>query len=191
MDFALLNRPTQRAVDPDVVLLPDGRLRLFYYGSSQIFGPGEGDHNIYSAVSIDGVTFQSEPGTRIAVANTTDPSVVLLPDGSWLMALSRGMETLLASSIDGISFTLMGITVSLGGVPELAMLPDSRVRLYVTGRDGILSLVSGGNGATWAQENGARIPGGDNIAADPSVIQLSDGPWLMTWKRIDPAYAPR
>jgi hypothetical protein len=148
VDFALLNRTTQRAVDPDVVLLPDGRLRLFYYGSSQILGPGEGDHIIYSSISGDGVTFQSEPGQRIAVANVTDPSVVLLPDGSWLMALSRGMETLLASSTDGNSFTLMGISVSLGGVPELAVHPDDNVRLFVTGRDGILSQISSDNGAT-------------------------------------------
>lgn len=191
LDFTLLKRPTVKAVDPDVVLLPDGRLRLFYYGSSRIQGPGEGNHIIYSAVSSDGVTFQSEPGKRIAVANVTDPSVVLLPDGSWLMALSRGMETLLASSTDGNSFTLTGVTVSLGGVPELAVLPDESVRLYVTGQEGILSMISTDKGTTWVQENGIRIAGGDNIAADPSVIHLSDGSWLMAWKRIDPAFAPK
>jgi photosystem II stability/assembly factor-like uncharacterized protein len=147
----------------------------------------EGDHEIYSAISQDGVTFESEPGVRIAIAQVTDPSVVLLPDGNWLMALSRGSKTLLASSLDGETFTETGVVIPQGGVPELRLLPDGSLRLYVSGQGGIASLISTDGGQTWVEEAGIRIPAQDgNVAADPSVIQLPDGSWLMAWKRIDP-----
>lgn len=71
--------PLDKTVDPDVMLLPDGRLRLFFaYGlqSQTIFG-GEG---IYSAVSSDGVSFTVE-GAILPPSSagfTIDPDVVEL-----------------------------------------------------------------------------------------------------------------
>lgn len=186
LDLTIAGLPTQKAWDPDVVRLPDGRLRLFFFGPPQNMADQSAPHSIYSAVSSDGLSFEAEPGTRIAVANVTDPSVVVLPDGSWLMALSRGQETLLASSADGQTFAETGVTVRLGGVPELFVLKDGSIRLFVTGK-GIQSLVSTDSGNTWTEEPGTRLMAKDNIAADPSVIQLGEGSWLMAWKRIDPA----
>ncbi|MBA4379515.1 MAG: hypothetical protein C0393_02315, partial [Anaerolinea sp.] len=181
--FTLNNRPTVKAWDPDAVLLPDGSVRLFYFGPGNMNAP----HTIYSAISQDGLTFEAEAGERITVNNVTDPSVVILPDGTWLMALSRGPETLLASSAAGETFTETGVIVTLGGVPELTVLPDNTLRLYVTGQGGILSLLSTDNGQTWKEEEGVRVhaPQG-NVAADPSVIRLEDGSWMMVWKRVDP-----
>ena len=188
VDFVFEERPTQKAYDPDVVLLPDGRLRLFYFGppAMGIVMPSEEAHAVYSAISEDGVVFTSEPGKLITVQNVTDPSVVQLPDGTWLLALSRGPETLLASSSDGDGFELTGSETSLGGVPELTLLPDGRLRLFVTGQGGIRSLVSSDGGASWQEEEGMRIDGKGSVAADPSVIQLDDGSWIMTWKRFMP-----
>ncbi|NOY98868.1 MAG: hypothetical protein GXP40_06665 [Chloroflexi bacterium] len=188
--FSLNNRPSSHAYDPDVVLLPDGSLRLFYFGPPEIKGNMLTEpHTIYSATSQDGLTFESDPGERITVVGATDPSVVILPDGTWLMALSRGAETLLASSSDGDTFTETGVVVTLGGVPELSVLPDGSLRLYVSSQGGIRSLISGDNGQTWAEETGIRVPAEEgNLAADPSVVQLGDGTWFMTWKRVNPDF---
>ena len=185
--LTISNRPTVKAWDPDAVLLPDGSVRLFYFGSPKMTGSMNELHTIYSATSQDGLTFVADSGERITVNNVTDPSVVILPDGTWLMALSRGPETLLASSAAGGTFTETGVVVSLGGVPELTVLPDNTLRLYVSGQGGIRSLLSTNNGQTWKEENGVRVNAQQgNVAADPSVIRLEDGSWMMVWKRVDP-----
>lgn len=189
LDLIIKDMPSQKAWDPDVVLLPDGRLRLFFFGPPQNPTDKSRPHVIYSAVSTDGLTFEAEPGERISIPEVTDPSVVVLPDGSWLMALSRGQETMLAASANGQSFTLTGVTVALGGVPELFVLKDGSLRLFVTGT-GIRSLASADGGKSWVEEPGDRLNASGNIAADPSVIQLSETSWLMAWKRINPEMMP-
>ncbi len=176
-------------VDPDAVLLPDGRIRLFYLDG---IADDQGEARaVYSALSADGLHFVQEEGVRIALPQITDPSVVQCPDGSWLMALSQGSTTLLASSEEGEVFALTGVSVQLGGVPELTLLPDGTLRLFVSASDGIRSLRSTDGGRHWMEEDGLRIPAErGNVAADPSVIRLSDGRWLMAWKRLNPALLP-
>lgn len=180
-------RYNPNAVDPDVVRLPDGRYRLFYYEGAFVGprprpGQPEPPHPIFSAVSSDGLRFTVER-QLLAVEGVTDPSAVLLKDERWLMALSQGQRTLLAASADGRSFTLTGVTVDLGGVPELTLLADGRVRLFVTGRGGIQSLVSADSGTTWTAEQGARLAGaGGQIVADPSLLAMPDGSWTLYYK---------
>ncbi|NPV87731.1 MAG: hypothetical protein HPY45_17165 [Anaerolineae bacterium] len=181
--------PTQKMVDPDLVVIPNAVTRLFFFGATHPIKLDD-PHSIYSAMGTsDGTYFGVDMGERITLVGITDPSVVYLPDGSWLMALSRGMETVLARSEDGGSFTENGVVVKSGGVPELTVLPGGALRLYVTAPGGrIASLISADGGDTWREEEGARIkaqPG--NIAADPSVIQLPDGNWLMAWKQNMPS----
>lgn len=185
-------------VDPDVVRLPDGRYRIFYY-DGQFVGPRpppgqpEPPHPIYSALSTDGLHFTVE-GRLLALDGVTDPSAIRLSDGRWLMALSQGQRTLLAASGDGVSFALTGVVVDLGGVPELATLPDGRIRLFVTGRGGIQSLVSADGGATWTEEPGARLSGDGRLVADPSALLMPDGSWTLYYKTVatagQPAAAP-
>jgi hypothetical protein len=173
------------AVDPDVVRLPDGRYRLFYFEGSFTSGPQVGTAKpspIFSATSADGVHFTLER-QLIAVPGVTDPSVIAMPDGSWLMALSQGSKTLLASSADGQAFALTGVVVTLGGVPELAQLSDGRIRLFVTAGGGIQSTLSTDAGRTWSSEPGMRLTGqGGRISADPSIIRLADGTWVLYYK---------
>jgi hypothetical protein len=180
------------AVDPDIVLLSDGRYRLFYYEGHFVGSrpPSEGPHPIFSAISEDGLNFKIER-QLIAVETVTDPSVVQLANGRWLMALSQGTRTLLADSDDGYDFELTGVVVELGGVPELAILADGNVRLYVTA-GGIKSVVSGDEGQTWVVEPGTRLssPQGE-ILADPSLITTSDGTWVLFYKMAPPPSPPQ
>ncbi len=158
-------------MDPDAVLLSDGRVRLAYLSG---FGsPASGrPRAMCLADSDDGVHF-TVVGRAIAFAEAdtvTDPSIARLADGSWLMAVSRGTSTILARSPDGLTFQAEA-TVEFGGVPELASLADGRLRLYVCGQ-GILSYVSSDAGRTWHAETTVLRPGtlDKKIVCDPSWI---------------------
>ena len=164
------------AVDPDVTRLADGRYRLVYFLGNFVGGPppepGQ-PHPIYSAISEDGIHFTVER-QLIAVEGVTDPSLAQLPDSRWLLAMTRNGETLLAASDDGYNFELTGVTVAAPGIPELAALPDGRIRLYLS-----QSFISSDGGQTWTVEEGNFIPGG---GADPSLAALPDGSYAFFYK---------
>lgn len=160
----------QGVVDPDATRLPDGRIRLAYLSG---FGaPGSSaTRAMCLADSTDGERF-TVAGAAITFGvgdTTTDPSLLQLRSGNWLMAMSRGQMTVLARSSDGVSFTI-GETLTFGGVPELALLGDGRVRLYVCA-NGIESYVSASDGAAWQREAMVVTPSGaGRIVCDPSSI---------------------
>jgi hypothetical protein len=159
-------------VDPDATRLPDGRIRLAYLSG---FGsPGaSGLRAMCLADSADGVRF-SVVGRALRLPENetiTDPSLLRLADGSWLMAMSRGQQTILARSADGLAFATYD-TVSFGGVPELGAVPGGGVRLYVCAR-GIESYVSADSGRSWSREASVVPPGtlGRSLVCDPSLVE--------------------
>lgn len=134
------------AVDPDVVRLADGRLRLFYKAD---FGlPQEpGSASIHSAISDDGIHFARD-GAALEGGGGADPTVTRAPDGSWLMATPGGAVVFLARSDDGRHFTSFGAPLQVSGIPEL-WTTGGQVHLLV-GSDRLDQLVSSDNGATWS-----------------------------------------
>lgn len=164
------------AVDPNITRLPDGRYRLVYYLGNFVEGgslkPGD-PHPIYSAISDDGIHFAVE-GRLIAVDDVTDPSLLQLPDGNWLLAMTRPDETLLAFSRDGLKFELTGVVVEERGIPELGLLPDGRIALYI-GR----MYISSDGGQTWILQPDVHVPGG---GADPSLTPLPEGGFAFAYK---------
>ncbi|MEW6717671.1 MAG: hypothetical protein AB1345_09230 [Chloroflexota bacterium] len=178
------NDPAPRVYAPDIVWLPDNRLRMFYVGEHVILGFQPDLTPIYSAISSDGIHWEAEPGERIILQGITDPSVVISGDGRWLMALASLGQILFASSSDGDTFLPQDVTLTSAGVPELFLLPDGVLRLYTGGLDGFRAFVSSDGGQTWSEELAMKWQ--DEEGADPSVIQLLDGSWLMAWRRIKP-----
>jgi hypothetical protein len=157
-------------VDPDAYRVGD-RIRLAYLANFT----SANERAICLADSDDGVTFRTM-GTAAdlrAAGTITDPSVVQLPGGSWLMALSAGQTTRLARSADGVSFTL-GETLAFGGVPELAVLGDGAVRLYVCAA-GIVAYRST-DAVTWQREQVVTTsgPNGSRLVCDPSRVAGTD-----------------
>lgn len=158
-------------VDPDATLLPTGTIRLAYFAG---FGPPTTSTTraMCIADSDDGIHFTAK---SVALSFTssemlTDPSLLALPDGEWLMAISSGQRTLIARSGDGLAFTRER-TFDIGGVPELAGAPDGAPRLYVCAQ-GIVSYRSTDGGRTWTREATVIGPGfnGKPIVCDPSLV---------------------
>lgn len=190
---------------PAVVRIACGLLRMYY--SSFSSAPA-----IYvsSATSSDsGLTWTKE-GVRFQVSNTNaggTPTLVLLKIGpmdadTFRMYYVNGDGTQIKSALttDGLNFTQDGVRLTTGapgsfdqsGVsyPEVARLPDDRIRLYYDAYDGshdrIMSAVST-DGLTFVKDTGIRIdigPSGapdQNQALSPSVRLLLDSTWEMNY----------
>ncbi len=164
----------QGVVDHDATLLPDGRIRLAYMSGFGSPG-GAGGWTMCLADSTDGVNFTViGQALRFTDVTTTDPSIAPLPDGTWLMAVSQGPNTVLARSQDGLRFEVYA-TVSYGGVPEVTALADGRTRLYVCAMKGIGVYISADLGKTWQQEAVMTNPvAGTKLFCDPSVAPGTD-----------------
>lgn len=86
-----------------------GVIRIYYYAHEMTHGTDPaalpGLHVIYSATSNDGINFTEDPGVRFSYDTgsqfgITDPDVVQMDDGSWLMFISLGQSLLKATSND-------------------------------------------------------------------------------------------
>jgi hypothetical protein len=177
------------AVDPSLVQLSDGRLRMYFYGSEFTQGdPAQsaGDHSFYSAVSSDGVNFTVEDGVRFAAEKITDPEVVQ-HNGRWIMYISRGPETLIATSSDGLTFALEDEEWDGGGVPGAYVDDDGDVHLYGCGQGGIATQEST-DGITFSEstEPVTALRSEDTTTpaiCDPAPVLLPDGDVLMVYKK--------
>jgi len=168
-----------RAVDPDIVRLPDGRYRLFYYANFGPPPPGrEHEPSVFvSAISEDGINFTIEREV-LRVECGADPSVIQLPDRQWLMAFIQQGRIALATSPDGYDFHPIGVGFPGPGIPELAALPDGQVRLYI-GSERLSSYISANGGQTWTPElvrfQSEKVKG----AGHPSLVRMPDGTWTL------------
>ncbi len=172
------------AVDPNITRLDDGRYRLVYFLGNfvdrDVLNPND-PHPIYSAISEDGINFTVE-NQLIAVDEVTDPSLLQLPDGSWLLAMTRPSGSLLAASLDGQHFELLDVVFEEPGIPELALLSDGRIALYL----GQVHISNDG-GQTWTADRSVQVPGG---GADPSMTSLPDGSYIFVYKGFSSFQSP-
>jgi len=168
------------AVDPDVVLLDDGRTRMFFFEGWFVGGKKEDSHPFYSAISEDGIHFTLEHKVLEVDGGGTDPTVARLDGESWLMAIAFVDSVLLAKSEDGKTFTLTGQSLPKG-IPELARFDDGLLRLYIASREGLLIHRSEDLGQSWTEEKVVPMGG-----ADPSLIQRGPNEWTLFYKGFSP-----
>ena len=171
-----------RAVDPSIVPLPGGNLRLYFYDMAKRKPSNRNDpYRAYSAVSRDGVTFTVERGIRFESAvPMTDPEVIRWKD-EWLMFFAQKGSVGMARSKDGMEFELVeGFRIPDGGIPGAIALPDGRVRVYCSTRKGITSVTLDPETGKSREDEGVRIRPG---VADPAVWQCEDGAYVMMVKR--------
>ncbi len=186
-------------VDPNVVLKPDGNLRLF----TTIDPTPKGTRNphTYSFISTDGGFTYTLEGERYAVSGVEilDPENYRFSDSNWqIWAGTRH-----ATSTDGDSFTDLGPVVvatdDKGNPFIIAEIAETdtpgKWRMYVhcdmQCTDGIRSLVST-DAATWTLEDESRLvlDVGTGLESDgvkfPTVVRLADGKYLMVYQTMIP-----
>jgi hypothetical protein len=179
-----------QGADPDVVVLPDGRIRL--YSIEFPFGPNppvpgstqtNQPNRVKSAISTDGKNFMVEEGTRLEGAQYTDPDVIRVGN-TWYMYISTGMTAYAAESSDGLNFKLIGKVNETGAVSGSFQFPDGTLRHYFCGRGGILSATSADGKSAWKEEPGNRLalPTNIKMICDPSVLSDGKGGYWMTYK---------
>lgn len=165
-----------RPFDPTLVLLEDGRLRLYFTSH----GPERRTPAIYSAIGSDGVSFEFEPGARLAVdgEKVIDCAAVRL-ERTWHLYApvqegppGRGYH---AVSDDGLSFRRVE-DVSMKGDRRwlgCAIATAEGIRFYGTGRGGVWSATSK-DGAKWTPDEQTKAQG-----ADPGVARAADGTYVL------------
>ena len=175
------------AVDPSLVELADGRLRMYFFGSTVVGGdPAQvgGEHKIYSAVSDDGVNFTMEEGVRYAQEKITDPDVIYHSGfGTWLMYVSVGPVTRIITSNDGLEWFDTEFNWTGGGVPGAYIDSDNIVHVYGCGQGGIVTEASV-DGIIFTGTPTVALSTTDSaIICDPSPVLLDDGTVLMVYKK--------
>jgi hypothetical protein len=167
-------------VDPDVVLLSDGRYRL-YAAYMPMGGPQD---SILSAVSNDGISFTPEEGVRYEADPIMDPYVIRMGD-NWTMFVTRGSTEISTISNDGLTFTRKQ-ELSIPASHLSTMAVENGYRIYFRNQ-GVIFCGFSADGKTW--ENATKVLDGgpqgsldQKGVADPSVIRLSDGTYKMFYK---------
>ena len=170
-------------VDPNPYLLSDGRIRLYYFdigearsmmGSKPATPP---TNKIYSAISTDGIHFTAEDGVRFEQQEIFDPNVIKVGD-TWRLYVGTGSNKVLsATSSDGLTFTYEGVAVDGGAVPDVYYTGEEYI-LYTAGID----IYTSTDGKTFTSTNNSFRSSAGMVTADPGVIKLSDGTYLMVYK---------
>ncbi|MBM3597392.1 MAG: hypothetical protein FJX35_04215 [Alphaproteobacteria bacterium] len=177
---------------PDVLRLPDGRLRLYYYAGYFVThqpkpfpGMVERPHRIMTAVSSDGVNFTGE-GRAILLDSAENPTVVPIGDGRYLLAVNqpKSRRILIGISKESSRFVLNGAVLS-GGAPELTMLADGSLRLLHDVPGGFGSFRSRDGGRVWEAEAGLRLTSA-NPVAEPTAVNLGVAGWRLFYRAIKP-----
>ena len=167
-------------VDPDLLLLPDGRLRLYAYNIQT----DETTHTIVSDISSDnGQSFTIEPGIRFATRQMWDPNVVIQPDGKYRMYYNGKDAIRSASSSDGLTFTADdGDRWVKGAIPG-ALVEGDTIWLY--GCEKGIARRSSVDGLTFADTEQLSIKAVDGgFFCDPSITKSADKYWLILKRGI-------
>ncbi len=179
------------AVDPTGFRIGD-QIVLYFVDFNSLNQPVP--HSIYRATALDGVHFDqpqpayTQPGTMV------DHFVLPLADGSFRLYTPSEQEGIISAvSRDGLMFTREnGIRTTAGGMPGALLLPDNRVRMFLSGttegKAGIFSLISE-DGLNFTFESGLRIESPADIITDnPQPIRLGDGTYLMVYQTHNKMY---
>lgn len=170
--------------DPWVVVLDDGRARMYFATSDGI--------SVAEASAVDG-TFARTAGPFLSGAR--GPSVVRF-EGEWLMVYESSGELFVTRSADGLSFDA-GTAIDVSFEPEegpaesaygrpgvvVATMPSGRtlVRIYfeIIYEDGTqqISIAAGEDGVTFERFGG--VVHGDDSAGSPAPRLLEDGTTLL------------
>ena len=183
-DCKLYNYTTQKAWDPYVIKLSNGKYKLFFFGPEQpVAGmlPTTTGNKIYSALSEDGINFYQEDSVRFQESEITDPAVILV-NNVWKMYTAKGSNVVVAQSSDGYTFSKVGEYDTKGSVPDILRLYDGSLLLFVC-NNGISYMIPPEiSGNTNILGNAIAVEM-RSIICDPGIVKLNDGTYVMYYKK--------
>jgi len=133
-----------------------------------------------------GIHFTQENGVRLTRNGAFDPDVER--DGNmWRMYVGtlEGNQVVSASSTDGLNFTEEGVAFMGGAVPDVYHADDLWY-LYTAG----INIATSTDGKTFVATGESFHSSNSMVTADPSVVKLSSGKYLMLYK-INPTNGKR
>lgn len=186
-----------RPFDPTLVVLPDGRIRL-YFTSNRTLDIRRGAPAIYSGISNDGITYKFEPGVRFSLEGfIVIDCAVALHDGIFhLIVPDNGRADEFADdrqhrrpgmgkgyhavSRDGLKFDRVDdVVLPVPGSWLGNMLSDQGYLLFF-GTGGGPWPVRSVDGSSWEADassaSSARLRG---AYVDPGAVKLLNGGWLV------------
>ncbi len=180
------NFPPNLPVDPCVVLLADGRYRLYYMQPTRQAANGP-ETSILSAISADGINFKREAGVRLPGfgpdKNVYDPTVLITPTATYLWSGPDGAH--FATSSDGLTFSDNGpfkIGDKLFMTWAAAALPEGGYRIYgnTVGPGSTMASAFSTDGKNWKLEINSSLKGDIGVAAIDATH------WVMAYLVILP-----
>lgn len=193
--------PAQALVPADVALVAGATSSIVSVSPDVYYDEATRTYYLYTTgmrigvfTSADGESWTEAPGASTPSGPYSDPSVVRMSDGTYRMYYAyrsgtgpgqpcSGKQLRYATSTDLVRWTPVSTTLlaDLGcGVPNVVRLSDGTWRLYyVRGGPGLehgTYLATSADGLVWNPTDTLLTP---RDFVDPSVVQLSDGSWLM------------
>lgn len=167
-----------RPFDPTLVLLEDGKFRIYFSGNQKgpQNRPGIAVPKTYSALSDDGINYIFEEGIRFTVSGkpVVDPALAKLGD-TWhyYSPIGPNQGFYHATSKDGLNFKREADITTLGdGIGNVVAYQDG-IRFYAGSRRGLWWSFSK-NGFDWEKPVMTGIKGGD-----PGVVWAEKNKLLL------------
>ncbi len=177
-----LSRRAGRPRGPALAVRPDGRLRLVFVCEDR-----RGRRAVSCAESSGDPAFRMRGRLKLSGGLVAvDDLVVLYVDAKChLFGTRRGKSGIRyhALGTSGRRFDrLDDVPTAESGTQGCALAIDGGYRFYATSPVGILSATSA-DAESWKRDTGLRVPGG----ADPAVVRLGDGSFLMLYIEPSPS----
>lgn len=177
--------------DPDVVVRPDGTIRLYFTAQKR----GDANSSIHYSDSTDGTTFTYGGVAFAPSVGRVEDSTTVYINGHWVMHTLHGFGTTMykAVSDDGDTFTYVkDEEFKIGQVPYFFSnpftLPDGSVRFFAFQlRPSEFRSFTSSDGDTWTPETTTYLSfdGSSDLEGyyikDPVVTQLKDGSYFMVY----------
>ena len=175
----------KNAVDPDLIITDEGKIRLFYYvGLFTKPVIGKKPNKFYSAISDDGINFTTE-GVIAELDNATDPTVIKLHNGNYLLAMAQGdiQNIVIFKSLDGKKFNK--ISSLKGGIPEFSITENGEPELLFQDSNGFIKMTSFDGGVKWKKTKRNVLKSNSKGSASPSVIRINEKERIMFYFKIE------
>lgn len=185
IEVAGLPNEFSRPFDPTLVSLANGRIRL-YFTSSEGSLKEDGNINIYSAISEDGIHYDFEDGERFGLdEERAYDSAVAFWKGLWHLVVPQNVVkpfgAYYATSEDGLHFTQQASLYTESEenwTGNFVVVLDEVLRFYGTPSKSNW-IIETMDGETWSSVRYLESKGGD-----PAVVCLSNGNCLMIYVAV-------